>query len=74
MDDQYWETKALLLRILEPRRFDGLAGMRSSPYVAHHSTATNSGQSCVVVGVEPTLENRSALHVAVHRIIKEQGS
>lgn len=74
MDDQYWETKALLLRILEPSKFNGLLNMASSPQGDRHSEATNSGQSCVVVGVKPTLENRIALHVAVHRIIKEQGS
>ncbi len=71
-DDEYWEAKALLLRILDTtenqqlwkffaRKSDGGVSFQFTP-------VAKSQRACALLGIMPTKDNKTALCIAVKRI------
>lgn len=75
MDDEYWDIKALLLLMLGDRNgvngglmhlVHWMRGTRS--FTALNEPGQYAYESCMLVGVEPTTENKVALASACDRL------
>lgn len=56
-DDQYWEVKALLLRVLSPKQFTFM--VRTAGYAA--AITSGSSRVCILLDIAPTQDNKTRL-------------
>lgn len=70
MNQEYWDCKALLLRILEGKQelVNWMCCLRT--FNMGDDPGNPSYDACLLVGIEPTDENKTALAFACERLTK----
>lgn len=69
MPKMTWDARAAFLRLMDPGRFEKLADMRMSTIRRDCVPEQSSSyKGCVVIGVEPTYENRRSITLAVRKL------
>lgn len=68
VDNDYWDCKALLLLMRSHRHVTWMRGLRI--FTAPNGPGQDSYDACVLVGIEPTQDNKLALTLACERLGK----
>lgn len=68
---EYWDAKALLLRVLDGYLFNWGLGLRL--FSDAHDPDSRSNRACRAVGVEPSIANKHLLTAACERVSDWQG-
>ncbi len=75
--DSYWGAKALLLRIMDTTPGNQLwifFAKKQDGRAFQFTSTAKSQRACALIGVLPTLDNKTALCVAVKRIAAQEDS
>lgn len=66
MNQEYWDCKALLLRMRDDHLVTWMCGLRI--FAAPNEPGYDSYTACMLAGIEPTQENKAALTAACERL------